>query len=159
MTQTEHDCVIGFSFGTSIEKGSVNAQLSKMMIDQANGRPIIADQKLVNAFPKSKQCIAHIIEGVPTYGLNQGLTTWRIWIEAQRYMTVNGLSKPLIIAQSYHAPRVIKQGRKIGLNSEVPDSLPTGFDPKSEQFWTRSIYLWLPFNSLFTAYLKLLHQI
>lgn len=153
------DCVVGFSFGTSINPGSVNAQLGSMMLGFANELPLIMDRTLADAIPNDSTQKPHIIEGEPTHGLNQGLTTQKIWREAQKYMNNNHLERPLIIAQAYHVSRVIEQGAKLGIQSIVPPDLPTDFDGKSKQFWTRSAHLWLPINAMSRLFLKAHNQI
>lgn len=59
----EADCVIGHSFGTSIDESSVNATLALQMQIHADGRPMIADRTLVNALPEGNTLMAHIVEG------------------------------------------------------------------------------------------------
>ena len=155
----EPDCIVGFSFGTSTGNNSVNAELGALMLNLANRLPLIADRTLVNAIPNGKSKIAHIIDGDPTHCEGEGLNTWGTWIEAQKYMNSNNLSHPLVIAQAYHAPRVVKQGEKLGISSLTPDKLPTDFDKSSKQFWTRSAYLWLPVNALGSLMLRARDQL
>ncbi len=155
----EADCIIGFSFGTSTDLKSVNAQLGTIMLRLANQRPILADRTLAEAVPNGEKQITHIIEGEPTHGLNQGLTTRGIWVEAQKFMNDNNLSNPLVVAQAHHVSRVMRQGAKLGMRSIIPVDLPTEFDKKSKQFWTRSNYLWSPVNAITILFLKIRNQI
>lgn len=69
-------------------------------------------------------------------------------------MEQEGLEAPLMVAQAYHVSRVVKQAAKLGISSIVPENLPTKFDRGSEQIWTRSMYLWMPFNALGSLLLK-----
>jgi hypothetical protein len=148
------DCLVGHSFGSSVSECSVNNQLGNLMLSLADARPLIADRTLVNAIPEGDNRMAHIVEGPATNMKAQGVGTWGTWLEARRYMEEHELSKPLVIAQAYHLPRVVKQGAKLGIISIVPENLPTDFDKESNQPWTRSPYLWIPFNALGSLLLK-----
>jgi hypothetical protein len=148
------DCVIGHSFGTSTGRDSVNEQLAWSMLWQANGRPKIADRTLVEAMPGGDSRMAHIVEGDVTNIKAQGVGTWGTLVEAHQYMEEEGLSNPIMIAQAYHIGRVVRQAAKLGIASIVPKDLPEAFDKNSEQIWTRSAYLWVPFNALGSLLLK-----
>lgn len=148
------DCVIGHSFGTSIDTESVNAQLAVQMLLYQNGRPMIADRTLVNAMPDNDTNMAYIVEGEVTNLKAQGVGTWGTLVEAHEYMEENGLQLPLMIAQAFHIKRVIKQAAKLGITSVAPANLPKDFDKQSEQLWTRSAALWIPFNALGSLLLK-----
>lgn len=148
------DCLMGHSFGTSTHETSVNAQLGRFMLAIANGRPMIADRTLVDAIPESEESMAFIVEGDVTNLKAQGVGTWGVLLAAREYMDAEGLRAPIMVAQAYHLPRVVKQAAKLGMQSIVPKGLPTDFDPDSAQIWTRSKYLWLPFNTLGSLLLK-----
>ena len=151
---TDADCVIGHSFATSINSSSVNRQLANTMLRHADGRPLIADRTLVDAFPEGQNEVAHIVEGPVTNIKAQGVGTWGTLVEAKQYMDDNDLSRPIMIAQAFHITRVVRQAAKLGINSIVPDDLPSNFDTNSDQIWTRSPYLWIPFNALGSILLK-----
>ncbi len=144
----EADCVVGHSFGTSIDESSVNAQLATQMQTYAEGRPMIADRTLVNALPGVENFMAHIVEGAVTNIRAQGVGTWGILVEAHQYMEEHDLHCPIMIAQAYHIRRAVKQAAKLGIHSIVPEGLPEEFDVTSDQKWTRSAALWIPFNAL-----------
>jgi hypothetical protein len=148
------DCVIGHSFGSSIYVGSVNNQLVNEMHEVANGRPMIADRKLVDADPDIETKMSHIVEGPVTNIKAQGIGTWGTLVEAHQYMEENDLQNPIMIAHSYHISRVVRQAAKLGISSIVPEYLPTDFDKDSDQIWTRSAMLWVPFNALGSVLLK-----
>ena len=150
----EADSVIGHSFGTSIDKSSVNAQLASQMLLQSDGRPMIADRALVNALPNGEQLMAHIVEGDVTNIKAQGIGTWGTLVEAHQYMQAKNLHHPIMIAQAYHISRVVRQAAKLGIDSIVPEGLPKDFDKESDQIWTRSAALWIPFNALGSLLLK-----
>lgn len=120
----------------------------------ADGRPMIADRTLVNALPNGADLMAHIVEGDVTNIKAQGIGTWGTLVEARQYMEENDLRRPIMIAQAYHIGRVVRQAAKLGITSIVPEDLPTEFDKNSNQIWTRSIVLWMPFNSLGSLLLK-----
>ncbi len=148
------DCLVGHSFGSSIGNGSVNHQLGVMLLSLAESRPLIADRTLVNALPDGDSHMAHIVEGPTTNMRAQGVGTWGTWLGAQQYMEEHELDKPMVIAQAYHLPRVVRQGAKLRITSIVPENLPTDFDKESDQLWTRSPYLWVPINALGSFLLK-----
>jgi hypothetical protein len=151
------DCIIGHSFSTSVGEGSVNAELAAQMLHYADERPVIADRTLVDAMPRGDQLMAHVVEGPVTNISSRGVKgvgTWGTLVEAKDFMDNNGLRTPIMIAQAYHMPRVLKQAAKLGITSIVPEGLPTNFDPQSDQFWTRSLYFWVPMNALGSLLLK-----
>ncbi|MGB4801002.1 MAG: hypothetical protein WBP03_05845 [Candidatus Saccharimonadales bacterium] len=150
----EADSAIGHSFGTTVTEPSVNAQLAALMVVYANGRPMIADRTLVNALPNGDELVAHIVEGDVTNIKAQGVGTWGTLVEAHQYMEENDLHSPIMIAQAYHIDRVVKQAAKLGIRSIVPEDLPEDFDRTSDQIWTRSAALWIPFNALGSLLLK-----
>ena len=148
-------CFVGHSFGNSIGEGSPNQQLGQMMLSLADGRPMIADRTLVNAIPGGESKIAHVVEGPVTNLKAQGVGTWGTWLEARHYMKDNNLSNIVVVfAQQSHLPRVVKQGNKLGIESILPENSVTDFDKTSDQVWTRSPYLWIPFNALGSLLLK-----
>ena len=114
------DCVIGFSFGTSIDPGSVNRQLALRMLSSAQGRPMIADRTLVNAMPSGGNQMVHVIEGEVTNAKTQGVGTWGTLVSARDFMEAHDLSKPIMIAQAYHVGRVVRQAARLSMPSIVP---------------------------------------
>ncbi len=148
------DFLLGHSFGTSTDESSPNYQLAELMLEYSNGRPMVADRTLVNAMPNGDELMAHIVEGPVTNISAQGVGTWGTWVEAKEYMEENGLRRPLVLAQAKHIDRAVRQGAKLGITSIVPEDLPTAFDKDSDQIWTRSPYLWIPFNAIGSILLK-----
>lgn len=159
MKYPEADCVIGHSFGTSTDLKSVNNHLASLMLDVYEGRPMIADRTLIDAMPDGEKIVAHIVEGDVTNIKGQGVGTWGTLVEARQFMEENGLKNPLMVAQAYHVGRVVRQASKLGISSVLPEYLPKDFDKYSDQFWTRSLLLWLPFNAIATVVLKSRGQI
>jgi hypothetical protein len=151
---SEADSVIGHSFGTSTDIFSVNSQLAERMLSVSEGRPMIADKTLVNSLPNLKGHMAHIVIGDVTNIRTQGVGTWGTLVEAHQYMEENDLYSPIMIAQAHHINRVVQQAAKLGISSIVPEGLPRGFDKNSDQIWTRSAALWIPFNALGSLLLK-----
>ena len=148
------DCVIGHSFGSSIDSESVNRQLAEQMTDFAGDKPMIADRTLVDALPNGDELMAHVVEGQRTNMKAEGVGTWGTLVGAKDYMDEHELVAPLMVAQAYHIKRVVRQAAKLGIASIVPEGLPTSFDRQSEQIWTRSALLWVPFNGLGSLLLK-----
>ena len=153
------DCVIGHSFGSSIDGNSVNRQLAEQMVSFADGKPMIADRTIVDALPVGDELMSHVVEGQRTNIKAEGVGTWGTLVSAKEYMEEHELHSPLMIAQAYHVTRVVRQAEKLGITSIVPEGLPTDFDKQSEQIWTRSAILWIPFNGLGTLLLKKRGQI
>jgi hypothetical protein len=151
---SDADCLIGHSFGTSIDIDSPNAQLAYRMLDLQAERPMIADRTLVNAMVDGDNRVAHIVEGPVTNIRAEGVGTWGVLSEAVQFMQSEGLSAPIMVAQAYHINRVVRQAAKLGISSIVPGELPMHFDKKSEQPWTRTALLWIPMNALGSILLK-----
>jgi hypothetical protein len=141
---SEADCVIGHSFGTLTSEGSVNRCLADFILDRAEGRPIIADRMLANAFPVEARQVDCVVVGDITNAIGQGIGSWGTLVEAKQYMAREGLNKSLMVAQAHHIGRVIMQAEKLGIDSVVPANLPDHFDTGSGQVWTRSELMWVP---------------
>ncbi len=143
---TEVDCIIGHSFGTSIDPESPNGQLATFITEfnLDSGLHVIADRTLANAFYEDDQ-LTCIVDGPISNGVGQGVGTWGTFLEAVKFMKEQGLERPLLVAQAHHIGRVTMQARHpdIALDPVVPDCLPADFDTKSDQLWTRSLPLWL----------------
>lgn len=141
---SEADCIIGHSFGTSIGETSINRMLSDFIENYADGRPIVADRMLVNAFPSRDEDVDCVVEGAISNGAGQGVGSWGTLVEAKAFMEREDLKAALMIGQAHHIGRVVMQAKKLGITSIVPANLPNNFDPESEQRWTRSVGMWLP---------------
>lgn len=138
------DAIIGHSFGTDISDSGVNGQLAKFILGIANGRPIIADLMLVNAFPKAKRNIAHVVDGPISNTFGQGVGTWGTLLEAKDFMDKNGYKLAMQVAHACHVGRVFMQAKKLDMASVVPPGLPRQFDSGSnKQRFTRSLPLWV----------------
>jgi len=147
----EADCIIGHSFGTVTEDGSVNAALAEQMLGWeqkiAGDVPLIADQMLVDAFPEDER--SHIALSVggeisDTLGTRGG--TWGVLLEARDYMLQHNLRRPMMLGHAGHIGRVARQAKKVESMPEtiIPSGLPKHFDRNSDQPWTRSRALWVP---------------
>jgi hypothetical protein len=163
------DCLVVHSFGTSTNAESVNHELALFALNIANDRPIIADRAIVDSLPKSSKKAAMVVAGetathikmagkvpMPKIG---GDGTWGTLKAAKQYMDAHQLVRPLQVAQAWHVTRVSKQAAKLGMNSILPKNLPTNFDTDSGQFWTRSLYFWIPVNLLGSLLLKMRGQL
>lgn len=158
------DCLVVHAFGSSTDVKSVNHQLAMFAFEVAKGRPIITDLAVAEAAPQDNVRIAHVMKGEAATHLKVqgkiphvsvcGDGTWGSLVRAQQYMLEHDLSRPMMVAQAWHVSRVAKQASKLGLQSIVPEGLPRDFDKNSNQFWTRSAALWLPFNALGSLLLR-----
>jgi hypothetical protein len=138
------DCIIGHSFGTLTGESSVNRALAEYILGLCEGRPIIADRMLVEAFPGKDEQVAHVVEGPISNLIGQGVGSWGTLVEACAYMQEHGLYLPAMVAQAHHIGRVVMQAEKLGITSVVPPDVPRTFDGASGQIWTRSVLWWVP---------------
>ena len=138
------DIIVGNSFGTSIHSESPNAAIARFILANEQGRPIVVDRTLANAFPESTQ-LDVVVDGAVSNTVGSIGGSWGILVEAKKYMDEAELIRPLMIAQACHIGRVAMQAEKLGMaNIIIPDGLPRNFDKQSEQRWTRSLGLWVP---------------
>ncbi len=138
------DVIVGHSFGTLTCEDSANRAIADFAIQAANGRPIVADRMLVNAFPRGDEDVDHVVEGPISNNIGQGVGSWGTLLGAKAFMEREGLGVALMVGQAHHIGRVARQAKKLGIPSVVPADLPNRFDPESEQRWTRSVGMWLP---------------
>ncbi|HJQ08312.1 MAG TPA: hypothetical protein VJ836_02395 [Candidatus Saccharimonadales bacterium] len=138
------DLIVGHSFGTVTSEDSANRFIADFILQNAAGRPVVADRMLVNAFPGKDQDVDHVVEGPISNGVGQGVGSYGTLVEAKAFMEREGLKTALMVGQAHHIGRVVMQAKKLGIPSIVPANLPSRFDPGSEQRWTRSVVMWLP---------------
>ncbi|HSH55892.1 MAG TPA: hypothetical protein VK983_03635 [Candidatus Limnocylindrales bacterium] len=141
---SDADVIVGHSFGTLISEGSANRALADFVLETADGRPIVADRMLVDAFPQKDEDVDYVVEGPISNGVGQGVGSWGTLKEAMVFMECEGLGTALMVTQAHHIGRVVMQADKLGISSIVPANLPNRFDPESEQRWTRSLGMWVP---------------
>jgi len=138
------DTIVGNSFGTSTHPDSPNGAIAQYILNIEDGRPIVVDRTLAEAFPKSTQ-LDVVVEGAVSNTVGSVGGSWGILVSAKEYMDETKLSHPLLVAQAFHVGRVAMQAEKIGMkNIIVPENLPRVFDIHSEQKWTRSLGMWVP---------------
>ncbi len=138
------DVIVGHSFGTMTSEDSTNRAIADFAMEAAEGRPIVADRMLVDAFPGKDEDVDFVVEGPISNGVGQGVGSWGTLVEAKAYMEQKDLRAALMVGQANHIGRVVMQAKKLGITSIVPANLPNRFDPQSEQRWTRSMGMWLP---------------
>ena len=138
------DVIIGHSFGTLTDIESANRAIANYSLQIAADRPIVADRMLVDSFPNQDEDVAHIVEGKISNGVGQGVGSWGTLIEAKAYMERENLMNALMVGQAHHIGRVAMQADKLGMSTIIPPDLPSNFDARSEQRWTRSVGMWLP---------------
>lgn len=157
MNYPEADCVMAHSFGTSLDPGSPNSRIANTMSMLSDGRPMMADRTVVDAVPSLEPQMAHIVDGAVTNfknGRPEGIGTWGTLVSCLDYMRAHDLERPLMVAQAYHVGRVMRQAKKLGIDALQAVNLPVNFDTKSDQIWTRSYALWVPYNALASLVLK-----
>lgn len=149
---SEGECVVGHSFGTLTGEGSVNRLLADYIDFHAEGRPIVADRMLADAFDHT--AIDEVVEGQISNGVGQGVGSWGTLLSAKEFMAREGLNTALMVGQAFHIGRISLQADKLSMVTVIPAGLPTNFDPESEQRWTRSKSMWVPREVLGSLVLK-----
>ena len=148
------DCVVGLCYGTSLGDESVNKKLADQMLHLSAGRPTIADPPIVHSFKNGDKLFTHTIDSLDTNKIIGRSGTWGSLLKVKQYLDDHHLKKPILVAQAYHVNRAARQAQKLGITVIIPKNLPVAFDRQSEQFWTRSLYYWIPFNILGSILLK-----
>lgn len=151
-----YDCVIANSFGTSTERGSVNADIRYYGENAASsaGCPLIMDRMLADSFSEHGDMPDLIVEGAISNALGGGVGTWGVLEAGHRFMEEHSLNRPLLVGQAAHVTRTAFQARKLGMNPVIPLGLPQEFDRTSAQVWTRHLALWIPHELLGVLWLK-----
>jgi hypothetical protein len=137
------DIVVAHSFGTLITETSINRILADLALNQANGRPIVADRMLVNAVPGADELFDLVVDGPITNLIGQGVGTYGVLEPTGVFMRERDLKLALMIAQARHIGRVMLQAKRLGIDSIAPANLPSEFEPGSTQWGTRSSTEWL----------------
>lgn len=137
------DVLMGHSFGTLIDSDSVNRALAESMLEHRDGRPMVADKMLADAFPFGAPKVDYIVEGQITNSFGRGVGTRGTLIAGKGFMETEGLTMALQIAEKHHIGRVAMQAAKLEIPSIIPAGLPEGFDPRSAQWQTRGQLSWL----------------
>jgi hypothetical protein len=151
---TDADCIVGHSFGTMVGEDSVNRLLATTMLHYADGRSMIADRMLADAFPENSEPLAKVVEGPISDIKGGGLGTWGALLIIKDYLNQEGLERPLMVAHKHHIGRVVRQAAKLGIASIVPNDLPGQFDRKSKQLWTKSVLPWVLMDVVNSAKLR-----
>jgi len=171
------DAVAVFSFGTSIDQGSVNAELAQTGLLLAGERPLLVDSMIYKALWLSSlvsdvetvhevdtsetlesQPLDHItvldaaISSLP----GRGGGSWEALKGAKQIMADHGIEELdlIIVGQAYHVGRVAMQAKTLEINPLMPANLTRRFDRKSKQLWTRGLGLWVPYELLGSLELK-----
>jgi len=138
------DIIVGNSFGTSVHPESPNAAIARFILANEQGQPIVVDRTLADAFPQSR-LLDVVVDGPVSNNVGTVGGSWKVLVEAKKYMDENKLSHPMMAAQAFHVGRVAMQAEELGMtNIVIPEALPRNFDPNSDQFWTRSLGAWVP---------------
>lgn len=157
LSYPDADCVMAHSFGTSLDPGSPNSKIANTMSLLSEGRPMMADRTVVEARLDLEPHMAHIVDGDVTNfknGRPEGIGTWGTLVSCLDYMQAHDLERPLMVGQAHHIGRILRQAKKLGIDAIKPAWLPANFDQHSEQIWTRSLALWLPYNAMASLVLK-----
>lgn len=139
------DCVIVLSFGEASPESAINYNHELAMIAEKYRLPIIA-QVEVAAYCKTPY---HTISKVNGY-----LDTWDVLTQAKAIMVQSDFKNALLIAHKAHINRVQSQAVKAGMPYTICPELPSAWDKKSKQWWTRSPRLWQVHECITVPYLK-----
>jgi hypothetical protein len=147
-----YDCTIGQSFGAPERDmpgyGNVNKLLARFIAEKTNTNvPLILQEEVAESLPNGLKP-SLIIKSEP----GSYLDSWSVLEQAGLYMKEHDLKRPLLVAQASHVGRVAMQAILQGMDPTTPPNLPTEFDPKSSQIWTRNKELWIPREILTILY-------
>lgn len=138
------DVIVGHSFGTSTHPESPNGALARFIMRNEDGQPIVVDQTLARAFPKST-LLDVAVGGAVSDAMGSIGGSWETIMQAKQYMDKEELRRPAMAAHAFHIGRVAMQAEKIGMKDVIiPSGLPSIFDRQSAQIWTRAAGLWVP---------------
>lgn len=154
----EADVVIGQSFGAGPNgtPGEVNERLASFIIDRLDSSlPLILQQEISASVEDQGGTVEYTIEGDPSTATGGQLDSWSVLGQARDVMAEHGYERPILVTQAFLIGRLSIQAAKLGMQPIVPVGLPTGFDPDSTQFWTRSQAAWMVREIPGMAYLKL----
>ena len=140
----EAEVVIGHSFGTATSEGSVNAAITRLILENSSNRPIIVDRMLVDPLGLGEEELALVVDGPISNTVGQGVGTWGVLEAVQSYMREREMQAALMIAHASHIGRVVMQAEKLGIRSITLPGMPTHFDKDSDQLFTRHPALWVP---------------
>lgn len=142
---SEADCVLGFSFGfvkrgDKVLPGKSNQQIADFATGHFSSLPMIMQSEIADALSKEVRHVyrveKHKVEG-------KYLHSREIAVQALNIMKQNGWKKAVILAHSYHLPRVDACCQKTRIDTIAPEGLEIiDFDEFSEQKWTRSAKEW-----------------
>lgn len=138
------DCVAGHSFGTTQGPGSIQDRLARFIGENARGRDTLADRHLALSCIELGVQVDYIVGGESSNAVGGGVGTRGVLHELQQFMEDRGHKTALMVAQSHHVGRVVKQAARLGIRSVIPPGLPDQFDADSAQYWTRSRVNWVP---------------
>lgn len=154
-----YDSVIGNSYGTFTSRESVNARIRHYADEMGRqaGCPVFMDGLLAETTSQLRTTPdpALVYGGPFPNALGIGGGSFGYLEFALERMYELGLSRPLLVAHSYHVGRLAIQARKLGVNPLLPPGLPRQFDAKLVQAWTLSPALWLPHELVGAVVLKM----
>lgn len=141
---TNADCIVVHTFGSGPGgmAGQTNEALMQYAVDlrqQLGDLALIATRETAQAMPEHP---THILDGDLANWVGQGTGTWGELLQARDIMIAENLSRPILVAHSYHIGRVANQAVKLSIDPIIPEGLPSVFDPKSTQTWTRNSFQW-----------------
>ena len=139
------DCLIAHTFGVGPDGstgGLSNESLADYAIDlrhKLGGICLIVTAEIASVM---KEEADHVTGGPLANWIGVGTGTWGELKQSKQIMDQYGLSRPILIAHSYHIGRVARQAELQSINPIIPEGLPGDFDQDSSQTWTRGRLRW-----------------
>lgn len=138
------DCVLGFSFGTSLCLDSVNSHLALKAATYANEeRPLFIEETLQRVLPIFAPNPHWVYRGAVSNYVGSRGGSAQVLRDAQPHMQEQNLRRPLLVAQAHHVGRVALEAIKLGMEPVVVSGMPKTFDKDSLQPATRSRNRWI----------------
>lgn len=139
------DAVLGQAFGLRgiLDPGESNRALAAVALElhRSHGLPLILQWEIADAMPMNTLVVAKV-EGHRVSG--QYLDTREVLLQAHSACRRNGWNRVVIVAHPHHMWRVVRMVEKLGLTPIIPDVRSVPYDSKSMQWWTRTVYFWVP---------------
>jgi hypothetical protein len=139
------DCVVAFSFGLrraqdgSIDPGDVNRHLATQINNLDVRLPLIAQGEIDDALRQQFALEADVRVTSPS---GRYLDTHDVVVAATTAMSARGWKRALVIAQAHHMPRADSTMRALGVETVTPAQMPSVWDHRSRQRWTRGRAGW-----------------
>lgn len=140
------DIVVGHEFAAPaegcLEPGVINQAIARIVVERYAHLPIYAAESVARAIDDIDPDLpVHVFRDTTSNTLaSKGGTRdelRHVWDQ-----TGHRLVRSIHVAHAFHVGRVAEQARRIGFSPQIPEGLPSGFDPTSVQWWCRGRVRW-----------------